>query len=170
MYTVHYIQANMISLSYNLAFKLLFAARLISAATSSISDCDEVFNFWEPAHFLLYGHGMQTWEYAPSFSLRSWAYVSLHAFILKIAHIAFSSKAQSNYINWLVNFKHSCSPFLSYAVPWHLSRLFQKLISTLNCQSTLIGKLASFIFSFRYSQRVCLYLQRVFHLFHTGYR
>ena len=37
--------------------------RLISARVNLIHDCDEVYNYWEPLHFLLYGSGMQTWEY-----------------------------------------------------------------------------------------------------------
>ena len=28
-----------------------------------IHDCDEVYNYWEPLHYLLYGYGKQTWEY-----------------------------------------------------------------------------------------------------------
>ena len=45
------------------AFLLLLACRLISARVNLIHDCDEVYNYWEPLHFLLYGSGMQTWEY-----------------------------------------------------------------------------------------------------------
>jgi hypothetical protein len=37
--------------------------RLVSARYNLIHDCDEVFNFWEPLHYLLYGYGKQTWEY-----------------------------------------------------------------------------------------------------------
>jgi hypothetical protein len=25
--------------------------------------CTETFNYWEPTHFLMFGYGMQTWEY-----------------------------------------------------------------------------------------------------------
>jgi hypothetical protein len=46
-----------------LIFACLLAPRLLSAASNIVHDCDEVFNYWEPLHFLLYGHGMQTWEY-----------------------------------------------------------------------------------------------------------
>ena len=28
-----------------------------------LSPRSQVFNYWEPLHYLLYGHGMQTWEY-----------------------------------------------------------------------------------------------------------
>ena len=37
--------------------------RLVSARYNLVHDCDEVFNFWEPLHYLLYGYGKQTWEY-----------------------------------------------------------------------------------------------------------
>jgi hypothetical protein len=35
-----------------------------------------VYNYWEPLHFLLYGKGFQTWEYAPEYAIRSYAYVA----------------------------------------------------------------------------------------------
>lgn len=38
-------------------------------------DCDEVFNYWEPLHFLLFGTGFQTWEYAHQYALRTFAYL-----------------------------------------------------------------------------------------------
>jgi len=41
-----------------------------------ITDCDEVYNYWEPLHFLLYGYGMQTWEYAHEYALRTYAYLT----------------------------------------------------------------------------------------------
>lgn len=37
--------------------------RYMSATTNIIHDCDEVFNYWEPLHYLLYKSGFQTWEY-----------------------------------------------------------------------------------------------------------
>lgn len=44
-------------------FPLLLAARALSAVLNVVHDCDEVFNYWEPLHYLLYGYGLQTWEY-----------------------------------------------------------------------------------------------------------
>ena len=41
--------------------------RFVGAAVNGIADCDETFNYWEPTHYLLYGSGMQTWEYSPEF-------------------------------------------------------------------------------------------------------
>ena len=57
---------------------MLSAARLLSAALNIIHDCDEVFNYWEPLHYLLYGYGMQTWEYSQQYALRSYLYLLLH--------------------------------------------------------------------------------------------
>ncbi|PIK57716.1 putative alpha-1,2-mannosyltransferase ALG9 [Apostichopus japonicus] len=61
------------------AIKLLIAARFTAALMSNISDCDETFNYWEPTHYLLYGKGFQTWEYSPTYAIRSYAYLFLHA-------------------------------------------------------------------------------------------
>ena len=52
--------------------------RAIGAVYAPISDCDEVFNYWEPLHFSVYGSGAQTWEYSPQFALRSWVYILIH--------------------------------------------------------------------------------------------
>jgi len=61
------------------AWKLLLSARLCSAVWSGISDCDETYNYWEPMHHLLYGQGLQTWEYDPRYALRSYMYLMVHA-------------------------------------------------------------------------------------------
>jgi alpha-1,2-mannosyltransferase len=34
---------------------LYIAIRVSTANLSPITDCDEVFNYWEPLHFILYG-------------------------------------------------------------------------------------------------------------------
>ena len=64
------------------AFYILFAAHTIAASYHPIQDCDEVFNYWEPSHYLNHGHGFQTWEYSPVYAIRSWAYAGLHALIM----------------------------------------------------------------------------------------
>jgi len=56
----------------------LLSVRLCAAIWSHITDCDETFNYWEPLHYLLYGRGLQTWEYSPQFALRSYTYLLLH--------------------------------------------------------------------------------------------
>ena len=62
----------------NTAFRILMSVNLCYALTSYISDCDETYNYWEPLHHLMYGKGMQTWEYSPLYAIRSWAYIYLH--------------------------------------------------------------------------------------------
>jgi alpha-1,2-mannosyltransferase len=66
--------------NFGRAFAALAAARVVGTLYyDMISDCDETFNYWEPTHYLLYGTGLQTWEYSPQYALRSYAYVGLHA-------------------------------------------------------------------------------------------
>lgn len=61
--------------SVHTAFKTLVSARLCSAIWTYISDCDETYNYWEPLHYIIYGHGLQTWEYSAQFALRSYTYL-----------------------------------------------------------------------------------------------
>ncbi|KAH9309168.1 hypothetical protein KI387_037079, partial [Taxus chinensis] len=68
-------------LGWGIPFIVLIAARTISARSNLIHDCDEVFNYWEPLHYLLYKSGFQTWEYSSEFALRSYLYIVLHALI-----------------------------------------------------------------------------------------
>lgn len=71
----------------DLILPIVVAIRLLCAQYSIIPDCDEVFNYWEPTHFLTHGYGLQTWEYSPVYAIRSWAYVGIHAGIINIARI-----------------------------------------------------------------------------------
>ncbi|VVT49685.1 uncharacterized protein SAPINGB_P002392 [Magnusiomyces paraingens] len=70
-------------------FRALLAARLVSASLAPILDCDEVFNYWDPTHYLTHGFGLQTWEYSPVYAIRSWAYAGLHALILETGRHVF---------------------------------------------------------------------------------
>lgn len=65
--------------SAHTAWRLLLSIRLCAAVWSGISDCDETYNYWEPTHQLIYGQGLQTWEYDPRFALRSYLYLLVHA-------------------------------------------------------------------------------------------
>lgn len=62
--------------------RLVLAGLCLSAALSGllspIGDCDEVYNYWEPLHFLEFGAGFQTWEYAPQYALRSYSYLLIN--------------------------------------------------------------------------------------------
>ncbi|EGF99246.1 family 22 glycosyltransferase [Melampsora larici-populina 98AG31] len=64
--------------------------RFCGAMYTAISDCDETYNYWEPLHYLIHGHGFQTWEYSPQFSIRSWAYILIHTFPAWIASKVFT--------------------------------------------------------------------------------
>ena len=63
-------------------FLAFLAPHLLAALYSPIQDCDEVFNYWEPTHYLNHGYGLQTWEYSPEYAIRSWTYAGLHALVL----------------------------------------------------------------------------------------
>lgn len=62
----------------SMTFKVFLSARFCAAIWSHITDCDETFNYWEPLHYLMYGQGLQTWEYSPKFALRSYTYLLFH--------------------------------------------------------------------------------------------
>ncbi|OAX32858.1 glycosyltransferase family 22 protein [Rhizopogon vinicolor AM-OR11-026] len=64
--------------NFSTAVRILLLIRVAAAMYSNIQDCDEVFNFWEPLHYIDHGHGFQTWEVTPTYAIRSWAYVLLH--------------------------------------------------------------------------------------------
>jgi alpha-1,2-mannosyltransferase len=69
---------------FRTALLLLISMRWLGSWLLGLADCDETFNYWEPTHYLLYGTGFQTWEYAPQYGLRSYLYVGLHALVGKI--------------------------------------------------------------------------------------
>ena len=70
-----------------IVFSVFLAINLLAALYTPIQDCDEVFNYWEPTHYLNHRYGLQTWEYAPEFSVRSWLYIVIHAVIGKFGSL-----------------------------------------------------------------------------------
>lgn len=70
----------------------------IAAFLAPIQDCDEVFNFWEPTHYLNHGYGLQTWEYSPVYSIRSWLYISIHGIAGKIGSFLVGKKSSEFYL------------------------------------------------------------------------
>ncbi|KAF2195273.1 glycosyltransferase family 22 protein [Zopfia rhizophila CBS 207.26] len=76
-----------------MAFYTFLTANFVAAIFSPIQDCDEVFNYWEPTHYLNHGYGLQTWEYSPEYAIRSWAYTGMHAVVIWIGRVLpFSTK------------------------------------------------------------------------------
>uniref|UniRef100_A0A060SXF9 Mannosyltransferase n=1 Tax=Blastobotrys adeninivorans TaxID=409370 RepID=A0A060SXF9_BLAAD len=80
-----------------LAFVLLLIVRLACAKYSIIPDCDEVFNYWEPLHYITHGFGRQTWEYSPEYAIRSWVYVALHSAVIQALELFSLSKVDLFY-------------------------------------------------------------------------
>lgn len=76
--------------SYWTCFRVLLPIYLLSACLTPSSDCDEVFNYLEPAHFLLHKFGFQTWEYTPQFALRSYVYLFPHLIPLSFTSSLFT--------------------------------------------------------------------------------
>lgn len=70
---------------------------LVAASITPIQDCDEVFNYWEPSHYLNHGYGFQTWEYSPVYAIRSWTYAGLHSAIIAPAIYLMSSLGGKDY-------------------------------------------------------------------------
>ncbi|KAE8706523.1 Dol-P-Man:Man(6)GlcNAc(2)-PP-Dol alpha-1,2-mannosyltransferase [Hibiscus syriacus] len=76
-------------------FTVLFALgmlRYMSATSNIIHDCDEVFNYWEPLHYLLYKSGFQAWEYSSEFALRSYLYIIFHELVGRPASWLFAEE------------------------------------------------------------------------------
>ncbi|KAG1455183.1 hypothetical protein G6F46_010944 [Rhizopus delemar] len=90
------------SFSLLTAFRVLFIIRCFSALYRIMDDCDEVFNYWEPTHYLLEGYGRETWEYSTDYKIRSWAYVFVHALVGLFAKLIAPTKVQVFYIIRLV--------------------------------------------------------------------
>uniref|UniRef100_A0A914XWA0 Mannosyltransferase n=1 Tax=Panagrolaimus superbus TaxID=310955 RepID=A0A914XWA0_9BILA len=96
--------------------KMLASIRIASAFYSVINDCDEIYNYWEPLHLLLFGRGFQTWEYSPEYSIRSWLYIFFHyipAYFLSF--ITADSKVALFYtFRILLGFFHAAAEFHLY--------------------------------------------------------
>jgi alpha-1,2-mannosyltransferase len=66
----------------------LVLVRLLSVFYAPIDDCDEVFNYWEPLKMQHLGPpALQTWEYSPSYALRSYAYTGVYSLFLFLLHL-----------------------------------------------------------------------------------
>ena len=102
---------------------IFFAVNLLAAIYAPIQDCDEVFNYWEPTHYLNHLFGLQTWEYAPEFSVRSWLYIVIHAIIGKIGSVLSSNKAFEFY---------AVRTVLAMACAFSETYLFSAISRTLN--------------------------------------
>lgn len=55
--------------------------QLLGAWYLPVQDCDEIFNYWEPLHYLQYGSGAKVWEYSEDNALRSYLFLFIHYFV-----------------------------------------------------------------------------------------
>ncbi|KAF2711419.1 glycosyltransferase family 22 protein [Pleomassaria siparia CBS 279.74] len=108
-----------------IAFYIFLAANVLAAAFSPIQDCDEVFNYWEPTHYLNHGNGLQTWEYSPEYAIRSWVYVGMHAVVNWVGSLLpfVNSKAAEFYF---------LRVFLAFVCAVCETRLFSTISRTMN--------------------------------------
>jgi alpha-1,2-mannosyltransferase len=60
---------------FEVLFALFLCVNLIATQVNHIDDTDETYGYWEPLHYLLWGRGMQTWEYAPEYAIRTYAFI-----------------------------------------------------------------------------------------------
>ena len=59
-----------------IAYPILVCVNALATTLNHIDDTDETFGYWEPLHYLLFGTtGMQTWEYAEQFAIRTYAFI-----------------------------------------------------------------------------------------------
>jgi hypothetical protein len=93
----------------------------LSAYLNPISDCDEVYNYWEPTHFLLYGSGFQTWEYSPVFALRSYLYILFHSAVGYIAMFAGLNKIHVFYC-----IRIALAMFSAFCQMWFMNGIAQR--------------------------------------------
>lgn len=84
--------SNTFDLSSVTAFCVFLSVNLLASIYAPIQDCDEVFNYWEPTHYIAHGFGLQTWEYSPEYAIRSWLYALIHAIPSKFAALLVSKK------------------------------------------------------------------------------
>ncbi|CAK4024666.1 glycosyltransferase family 22 [Lecanosticta acicola] len=125
-------QHQQFSVQPTIAFAVFLASHVIAALYSPLQDCDEVFNYWEPTHYLNHGHAFQTWEYSPEYAIRSWTYAGLHALVTPFARflpLTLASKVAEFYFLRLA---------LGFVCALCETRLFSKLTAVLNPRIALL--------------------------------
>ncbi|XP_068628851.1 alpha-1,2-mannosyltransferase ALG9 [Battus philenor] len=101
------------------ALVLLLTSRLISAYWGHISDCDETYNYWEPLHYLVYGSGLQTWEYSPVYAIRSYMPLWLFAVPAKILSFVMYPVSVFYTIRALLATLAACADLMFYKAVCH---------------------------------------------------
>lgn len=125
--------SNSFDLSSVAAFCMFLSVNLLASTYAPIQDCDEVFNYWEPTHYIVHGFGLQTWEYSPEYAIRSWLYALIHAIPSKIAAFFVPKKVFEFYIvrGVLGSICAGCE-----------TRLFSTILRTMNSRIAVIFLIA----------------------------
>lgn len=98
-------------------------------------------------HFLLYGTGMQTWEYSPLYAIRSYAYLWLHALPACLhAHVLQTNKVTL----WTSSCVLCCFIYLNIWIFFHIwwSALFLTICRGFSLLFFLIAVLQVLVFYF----------------------
>lgn len=85
-------ESGTVTLSLISASRILFIMHCFSALYRLVDDCDEVYNYWEPTHYLLQGYGRETWEYSTDYKIRSWAFIFVNALVGLVTKVIASTK------------------------------------------------------------------------------
>ncbi|XP_061382615.1 alpha-1,2-mannosyltransferase ALG9 [Danaus plexippus] len=101
------------------ALALLLSARLASAYWGQIADCDETYNYWEPLHYLVYGRGLQTWEYSAQYAIRSYMSLWLFAVPAKILSLIMTPVTIFYTLKALLAVLMACSELMFYKAVCH---------------------------------------------------
>lgn len=112
-----------------IVFYIFSAVSVTAALFAPIQDCDEVYNYWEPTHYLNHGYGRQTWEYSPEFSIRSWLYIAFHAAVGKAGSLLWRGKIAEFYLIRII---------LGLLCAFCETKLFGAISRTLNSRIALI--------------------------------
>jgi alpha-1,2-mannosyltransferase len=87
-------ESDTFSFSLTTAFRLFFIVNIFSALYRIPTDYDEIYNYWEPTHFLLEGYGRETWEYSLDYKTKSWAFIFVNSIVGFISKIFVSTKVK----------------------------------------------------------------------------
>ena len=79
-------------------FGLFLVLNLIATSINHIDDTDETYGYWEPLHYLSFGRGMQTWEYSPTYAIRTYSFIYPFYLIVSMLKLTGVSKQMIFYI------------------------------------------------------------------------
>ncbi|KAE9554448.1 hypothetical protein FO519_002322 [Halicephalobus sp. NKZ332] len=103
-------------LSSNFIIKMLTSIRIASGFYTVMNDCDETYNYWEQLHLMLFGRGFQTWEYSPTYAIRSWFYIYLHYLPASLLTLFFNDSKVALFYTFrvLMGFFHGVAEYALY--------------------------------------------------------